>query len=171
MSLMFDPTRIALKTDPLVQRMTGTTYHGNLEFDVPYISHIEGNLWMGGCSAGFVLPSKIVHLISLYPWERYTLQSRKKVMLRSESYHYFYDSDVPDLRHLNALVEWAVHCIADGPTLIHCQAGLNRSGLITALVLMAQGSSAEHAIALLREKRSPAVLCNPNFEKFLRAKR
>lgn len=58
--------------------------------------------------------------------------------------------------------------IAGERVLIRCQAGVNRSGLVTALVLMLQGMSAEEAIALLRERRSPVVLSNSYFERFLR---
>lgn len=53
--------------------------------------------------------------------------------------------------------------------LIHCQAGLNRSGLLAARTLMKRGHTADEAIALLREKRSPLVLCNDAFENWLRS--
>lgn len=52
--------------------------------------------------------------------------------------------------------------------LIRCQAGVNRSGLVSALVLMIDGRSAPDAIALLRSRRSPFVLSNSHFEKWLR---
>jgi len=54
-----------------------------------------------------------------------------------------------------------------GVTLVHCQAGINRSGLVTALALVEEGMKAVDAIALLRAKRSPAVLCNRAFEQWL----
>lgn len=57
---------------------------------------------------------------------------------------------------------------ADGKrVLIRCQAGLNRSGLITALVLIMAGYAAEEAIAIIRQNRSPYALCNEDFEKWL----
>lgn len=52
--------------------------------------------------------------------------------------------------------------------LIRCQAGVNRSGLVSALVLMLDGYSAADAITLLRRKRSPRVLSNRHFESWLR---
>lgn len=159
-----DPTAIDIEFDPLKKRMVGTTYHGNMEFDVPFVSQIEGNLWMGGCEQGLLVPDGIQHIISLYPWERYLVTTR----LRSESYHWLHDADVPDEGFLRLLVDWAVYCVADAPTLIHCQAGLNRSGLISALVLVRQGWLAQDAIYLLRRRRSPAVLCNPKFEAWLK---
>jgi protein-tyrosine phosphatase len=54
--------------------------------------------------------------------------------------------------------------------LIRCQAGWNRSGLIAALVVMLNGETAEDAITLLRENRSPYALCNPDFVDWLHTK-
>lgn len=51
--------------------------------------------------------------------------------------------------------------------LIRCQAGVNRSGLVTALVLMIAGYRADEAITLLRQQRSPLVLSNRHFEEWL----
>lgn len=51
--------------------------------------------------------------------------------------------------------------------LIRCQAGVNRSGLIMALVLMIEGFSPESAIARIRQCRSPYVLSNQHFERWL----
>ena len=51
--------------------------------------------------------------------------------------------------------------------LIRCQAGGNRSGLVSARVLMLEGYSADEAIALLRRKRSGVVLSNRHFERWL----
>ena len=54
-----------------------------------------------------------------------------------------------------------------GRVLVRCQAGVNRSGLVTALVLMLEGMSAHDAIALLRERRAPAVLDNRAYVRWL----
>ncbi len=51
--------------------------------------------------------------------------------------------------------------------LIRCQAGWNRSGLITALVLIREGYSARDAIDMQRSKRTRHVLCNTDFERWL----
>jgi protein-tyrosine phosphatase len=51
--------------------------------------------------------------------------------------------------------------------LVRCQAGWNRSGLVTALVLIREGYSAAEAIRLIRSKRNPAALCNPDFVEWL----
>jgi protein-tyrosine phosphatase len=49
-----------------------------------------------------------------------------------------------------------------------CQAGWNRSGLIIALVLLKEGYSADEAISLIRERRSPNALCNPHFVAYIK---
>lgn len=51
--------------------------------------------------------------------------------------------------------------------LIRCQAGLNRSGLVMALVLIREGYSPAEAIHLIRTERGNAALCNRTFEEWL----
>lgn len=131
---------------------------------VGLISEILPGLWMGGCKQGVRLPDEFGFVLSLYPWERYHLGA---TTLRVEEK--LYDSaDVASPTLLADLAELAHGQWKAGKvTLIHCQAGLNRSGLITTLVLMRDGMPAVEAIALLREKRSEFVLCNSTFEHFL----
>ena len=52
----------------------------------------------------------------------------------------------------------------DKPTLVHCYAGMNRSGLVTAAALVKLGYEPEQAINLLRKQRFPEVLSNKFFE-------
>lgn len=61
----------------------------------------------------------------------------------------------------------ALDALDRGPVLVHCQAGLNRSGVVSALVLIERGHSPREAVDLLRARRSPAVLCNESFERFV----
>ena len=65
---------------------------------------------------------------------------------------------------------WVNDCRKQGPTLVHCQAGLNRSGIIVGHALMTgpERMTADDAIETMRRKRSPAVLCNSTFEQWLR---
>jgi len=51
--------------------------------------------------------------------------------------------------------------------LVRCQAGLNRSGLVMALVLMQDGYTADQAIDLIRKQRNPYALFNKDFVRFL----
>lgn len=169
---MSDPTRIDLTieggsvdphTDPLQQRMDGTAIHGDTPFNVPFISHIIGNLYQGGCTNGLVLPSHIKRVFSLYPWEAYTVTDDVEVVAVK-----MYDAaDEPDRSSVISLAKQVRQSVYKVPTLVHCQAGLNRSSLIAGAALVIDGYSPEAAVHLLRQKRSPACLCNKTFERFL----
>lgn len=154
-----DHTRIPLALDPTERRMRGHAAHGNTPFDVPFISQIDGNLWQGGCQDGLILPEFIEHVVSLYPWEQYTVRHELKSSLTVR----MYDSTDQGMAQVDAIAAWVNTAAADGPVLVHCQAGLNRSSLVVARALMLRGLPSGDAIGLIRERRSPACLCNPSF--------
>lgn len=163
--MSIDTSAIDIRFDPTYQRMTGYTAHGGHHFDVPFMTEVAPNLWQGGCQDGLVLPRGIVHLLSLYPWESYRVTHR----LRTKHAVKMYDSLGQALGQVDRWARWVNARRRTGAVLVHCQAGLNRSGLVTARALMLEGMSSSEAIRLLREKRSGAVLCNPEFEKYLRS--
>lgn len=160
-----DPITIDMDTDPRSCRFRGRTRHGNRDFDVPYISQVTATLWMGGVDCGLELPDFIEHLVSLYQQEHYDstdrLHSHLRVAMR--------DALTESLTQVDAIAGWINVSRAAGPTLVHCQAGLNRSAVVTARALMLgpEQMTARQAIDLLRTARSPAVLCNEAFEKWL----
>jgi len=81
-----------------------------------------------------------------------------------------YDSDMEDFNpeEMYEIVRMTHRAWKRGEkTLIRCQAGWNRSGLVMALVLIRDGLSAEEAIALIRAKRSQYALCNQTFVAWL----
>lgn len=158
-----DPTGIRLNLDPTKERMKGIAHHGHTPFDVPYISQIATNLWQGGCADGLVLPDLIEHVVSLYPWEAYTLTKMPKTFLEVQ----MFDSLDQATDQVKELAGWVNNRRKEGPVLVHCQAGLNRSSLIAGYALVLEGMSGKEAVKTLREKRSPACLCNPAFEQFL----
>jgi protein-tyrosine phosphatase len=161
----YDPTKVRLVRDPLVERFSGVAYHGDTPFDVPFISEIlEGTLYMGGCIGGLPLPERIVNVVSLYAAESYVAAHDVRSVLTVR----MIDSAAQAMGQVLAIAAWVNACRAEGPTLVHCQAGLNRSALVTATALVLSGDyTPAEAIALLREKRSPAVLCNGTFERFV----
>lgn len=133
-------------------------------FSAPLISHIEDNLYVGGCIDGVRLDDDWQTVVSLYKWERYALGPNTE-RFEVEMYD---AGEVPDETQLHALAATVVASLArGGKVLVHCQAGLNRSNLVTALALIKMGRTPADAIALLREKRSPVVLCNAAFESWL----
>lgn len=159
-----DPTSISIRFDPLVQRMSGVTAHGYVPFDVPFMTEIATNLWQGGCEDGLILPTFIKHLLSLRPWESYAVHHR----LRTSHAVWMYDSLDQDTGQIDRWARWVNARRRTGAVLVHCQAGLNRSSLVVGRALMLNGVSADDAIQILREKRSPACLSNPAFEEYLR---
>lgn len=164
-----DPTRIDIRTDPLTKRMAGYTAHKGIKFDVPYMTEILPGLWQGGCEDGLVLPQNIQHVVSLYQWEAYRLNRKGQVKTYTTVFMYDSTEHPIDGNYVLKLAEMVNVCRETGETLVHCQAGLNRSSLIVALALMIgpEQLTAEMAIDLLRQKRGSAVLCNDAFVDFL----
>lgn len=168
---MTDPTSTqvdaALEVVNGFPRMCGYSHYGD-RIDVPLIGHVEGNLWQGGCQDGLVLPDIFEHVVSLYPWEQYTLPegcTRDEITM--------YDAgEMPDIDQLHEIADKVVEYVKDGPTLVHCQAGLNRSGLVAGLALVKMGRTPQEAVDLLRSRRTnpdgtSPVLCNPTFAHWL----
>lgn len=150
--------------DPLVTRVQGISTEGN-PFDVPFISQIDGNLWQGGVVDNLLLPVFFQHVISLHPWNAYHLAPGHELL--SNMAVKMYDHPDQGFEQVEAVAEWVDHCCDIGPTLVHCQAGLNRSGLIVARVLMMRGYAPADAITEIRAQRSPACLTNQAFEQWL----
>jgi hypothetical protein len=149
-------------------RMTGYVSHAmrkgmDPKLDCALITHVKDGLWQGGCFNGIQLPEGFDRVYSLYPWEQYLLpEGCERVEHKMyDALDQACDEAVELARRINADLD------AGLTVLVHCQAGLNRSGLVTALVLMQQGMAAGDAIRLLREQRSHLVLCNDAFEAFL----
>ncbi len=153
-----------LQADLKTHHIEGIAREGNTPFTCPLITPIDENFWQGGCINGVNLQGFFKHIVSLYPWERYKpggdLDSLVEIRL--------YDGPtVPDEFQLYNLAKHINFCRKHGRTLVHCQAGLNRSGLLAGLALVLSGLSPTDAISTLRKGRSPAVLCNAKFEKWL----
>ena len=76
------------------------------------------------------------------------------------------DFDTADLLDIVTIThrQWK----AGKQVLVRCQAGLNRSGLVMALVLIREGYTADDAIDLIRMRRGSAALCNHQFVDWLR---
>ncbi len=143
----------------------GIAREGNIPFSVPLYSQIDGNLWMSGCPRGSA-PEQFKFIVCLYPWETYAVREHQ---IHTQA-QLFDSAAVPNEGVLLALARYVNEARKVAPTLVHCQAGLNRSGLISALALIESGKTPDEAIGLLREKRCSAVLCNKAFDSWLRSR-
>ena len=144
-------------------------------------SQILPGLWLGGTDnsddlaygpggSGLGMPQTLVNkenfdtVVTLYAWARPADWFVKELRLG------ILDSDTTDLdvEQLYQLVvaahqDWK----AGARVLIRCQAGINRSSLVMALLLIREGMSARKAIELMRKQRGMAVLANAHFVDWL----
>lgn len=153
-------------SDPRVRRLDAWSNHGNFRLRMPFMTEVAHNLWHGGVEAGLVLPEFVEFKLSLYRWEDYTINHELKESLTVT----MHDSIDQDLSEVHDLAAWVNERRAIGPVFVHCQAGLNRSSLVVAAALVANGDvkDGSDAIDLIRERRDPACLCNPAFESWVR---
>jgi hypothetical protein len=154
-----------LTADLESQPITGYLPDGRY-INLPLISQIEDNLYVGGCIHGVDLGDYFSHVFSLYPWERYTVGENTQLVETT-----MYDShDGVDIETIDDLVDQIDEALeAGGNVLVHCQAGINRSNLLAAATLVKRGRSAAEAIDFLRERRGALVLANRTFENYLRS--
>lgn len=74
--------------------------------------------------------------------------------------------EVGEVLHANAK-SIASHHLQGHPTLVTCAQGLNRSGIMSGLILMyAYRMPGKEAVRLIQSRRKDA-LCNPMFEQYL----
>ena len=143
-------------------------------------SEVAPGLWQGGTddwdtcfevrrsSKPAITAKNFDTVITTYAWANpadWTVKEMRYGYYDSDRADWYKEVDFDSIYHLVdvAHTDWK----KGKKVLIRCQAGLNRSGLVMALVLMREGMSAREAIDLIREKRSPWALFNKNFEKWL----
>ena len=138
-------------------------------------SEILENLFMGGTDDDDVihLPADpylrrkdlpFDSIVTMYAWAR-------PADWKVQEYRY----GVPDARisdmdlsRLRQAVNWGFKQWKKGDrVLVRCQAGLNRSGLVTALILIKNGMTAEDAIRTIRKNRADIALFNEHYVNWL----
>ena len=149
----------------------GIENQGHASFD---FSEILPRLWQGGTPESEMIETSSIHSEAI---QRFGFTAVVTLDARSqpagwgvkELRYGFEDGKLEreEIPRLLEVADWAYdHWQKGEKVLIRCQAGANRSGLITAIVLMKDGMSAEVAIAKIRAKRKFA-LSNSDFVKFL----
>lgn len=138
-------------------------------------TEILTGLWMGGLSEDEYIgdPVSEAHYAFAYPFEIVlTLYAdAQPVPWGVTELRYGFPDDVMEDAWALRCVELSSYAFAKWQTgsrvLIRCQQGVNRSGFVTALVLMRNGYSAPDAVAVVRGRRGAAVLNNDSFERWL----
>ena len=138
-------------------------------------SEIAPNLFMGGTADEDVIHEAAPYnktridlpfdaIITMYAWAR-------PADWRVQEFRYgIYDSAISeiDLSRLKQAVEFGYNRWLSGDrVLVRCQAGLNRSGLVTALIMMSTGLDAETAIEQIRKNRAQIALFNNHYVEWL----
>ena len=76
--------------------------------------------------------------------------------------------DLDHAAELERIADWAfVEWKAGSTVLIRCQAGLNRSGLVTALILLRDRMKLEEVLRVIRSARGDYALSNNHFVEYL----
>lgn len=151
-----------------------------IEYPEDLYSEILPNLWIGGTDdfdtiydstqekdrAEITIKDFDV-VVTAYAWAKPVDWFVKEIRFG------FYDSDMQDFNpaELEDIVSMAHADWKRGKrVLTRCQAGLNRSSLFCALIMMKEGYTADEAIDLIRQKRSGYALFNKKFVSYLRSK-
>jgi hypothetical protein len=145
------------------------------DYDGDLWSEILPGLWMGGTPMAdelgasrdlpFITSTLFQTVITLYSHAQPVDYYVKEIRLGFFD-HDQMDVDLADLGH-------AVHVghsdwVTGRRVLVRCQAGWNRSGLVTALIMMRSGLEAEETIDVIRRRRSTFALGNTTFEQWLK---
>ena len=138
-------------------------------------SEIAPNLFMGGTADEDVIHNAAVYnrartdlpfdaIITMYAWAR-------PADWKVQEFRYgIPDAAIADidLPRLKQAVEFGYNRWLSGDRLlVRCQAGLNRSGLVTALIMMSTGLDAETAIEQIRQNRGQYALFNHEYVNWL----
>lgn len=147
----------------------------SIEYPTELWSEILPGLWQGGTddddvdvqkTVPAIQPKHFDTVVTAYAWANPVDWFVKEIRFG------FYDGTMADFdpAELEDIVSMAYADWKRGKKVgVRCQAGMNRSGLIVALVLMKDGFTAEQAIGLIREKRSKHALFNKKFVEYLLA--
>lgn len=144
--------------------------------DLPLYTEVSKGLWIGGtadddtimefnrAAKPSITKQNFDTVITAYAWANPADWGVKEIR------YCFYDSDMSDvdIKQLEEVVEIAYKDWVSGRRVIfRCQLGANRSGLLVAKCLMKHGYTAQEAIELIRSKRGPIALSNPDFVRYL----
>jgi hypothetical protein len=150
-------------------------WHSDDQYPTELFAEILPGLFMGGTADDQTVdysmplpdlgdPCQFDAVVTLYSW------AQPMGWGVEEMRYGFADASVEhfDTDRLLRVSRWAFERWQSGEqVLIRCQAGLNRSGLVTALALMHAGYEPGDAIRQIRQQRSQMALFNDHFVTWL----
>lgn len=136
-------------------------------------SEVAPRLWMGGheyvAADGMWTMAVVTDQFDVV----YSLHSREGYGPSVGTEHHVLEvpDDVLTARQIRAVDEFAASAALDYAAgrrvLVRCRAGMNRSGLVVAEVLIRNGYTASDAIAMIRQRRASGALNNETFVAYL----
>jgi hypothetical protein len=167
-SLLTDEAKREMKPYSDITIRGVATSCGNMPIDAPLFSPIVGEIiWTGGSVAEWDLPMTpyFRNILNLFPWGVYDVPdgvNYKSIRMLDASHI--------GAGFLDEALTWLDDAVRhhEGPILVHCQAGINRSNLVVAAFLVTRlGWEPRDTIDHIREQRCAAALCNPAFEGYI----
>lgn len=150
---------------------------GNDANDPPLYSEILPNLWQGGTDDDDLVNTTEGRLPTYSDFKEFdvvvSLSAYSMPMGWMVKEYRFGFPDGPASDEIYAEIEKIADYAyldwkAGKKCLVRCQAGINRSGLVVALMLMRDGMSADDAIMLIRKQRNQYALDNAYFVDYLK---
>ena len=143
---------------------------GERDYVNDYVNDLwGGRLWMGSYSAALHTPTRPdLHIHCAYECEP-VASGAETIWLRLDDAPIHWETNQNWVNRVLDTAGKGVRALDEGKiVVVNCFAGLNRSGLIAALILMlGYDMSAEYATAHIQRRRSPLALGNSSFERFL----
>ena len=157
------------------KNLSAPRWHSDNQYPTEPFAEILPGLYMGGTAddatvdvsmplQGLGDPNLFDAVVTLYSW------AQPMGWGVEEMRYGFADASVEhfDTERLLRVSRWAFdRWNAGEQVLIRCQAGLNRSGLVTALTMMHAGYEPADAIRQIRQQRSEMALFNDHFVNWL----
>lgn len=145
--------------------------------EIPYCdddwTEVAPNLYVGGlatnrtrgCATVDCTPGHFDFVVSLAHPEDENGTADTHLILHAMADGPFKGDNVNDVEAASEMV--VSRLVMGQKVLVRCMAGINRSSLVAALVMIKQGLTADEAINKIRSERSPYCLFNPAYVEYL----
>lgn len=135
----------------------------------PISEIVEDSLWIGGYKAPDHLsfkPDLWIHCAEeIRPSKR---KAHEVIWLKLDDDDWDWRAHPEEVKPIMEIAAKGLDAIHEGKSVVvTCHMGLNRSGMVTGLIMAGLGFSPGEILALLRSLRHEDVLCNTDFEELV----